>query len=163
MENRVPRKYAVFGLVLTLIISAFASGCSLFGPRNKPRTPATRPSPTRPMAPTGRQTRTPLRPAPTKSLPGVSSTDATQLRSTTDRIMSAVSKNDWAAATRDTNKLGALWTRFKPSSKGTMSATEMKNFDANYAKLQKDVRAKNKSGAERDCRAIRDTVTKIRR
>jgi len=77
--------------------------------------------------------------------------------------MSAVSKNDWAAATRDTNKLGALWTRFKPSSKGTMSATEMKNFDANYAKLQKDVRAKNKSGAERDCRAIRDTVTKIRR
>lgn len=160
MDDRIPRKYAVLGLVLTLIVSAFASGCTLFGPRSKPQTPAARPSPTRP---TGRQTRTPLRPAPTKTLPGVSSVDATQLRSTVDRIMSEASKNNWAEATRDTNRLGAMWTRFKPSSKGTMSATEMKNFDANYAKLQKDVRARNKSGAVNNCRAIRDTVTKIRR
>ncbi len=158
MDTRVPRGHAVRGLVLTLIISAFASGCTLFGPRNTP-TP-TRPSPTRPS---GRQTRTPLRPAPTKSLPGVSSVNTSQLRTAVDQILTAVGKGNWSEATRSTNRLGAMWTRFKPSNKGTMSATEMKNFDANYAKLQKDVRAKNKSGAERDCRALRDTVTKMRR
>ena len=48
-------------------------------------------------------------------------------------------KNDWAEATKNVNSLGATWTRFKPSKTGTMSATEMKTFDVNYAKLQKDV------------------------
>ncbi len=135
-------------------------GCNLFGPRSTPR-----PAPTRPISsprPSAKSTRTPIRPAPTKNLPGVGATSTANLQNTIAKIKTAVAKNDWPTAMSETNKLGAAWTRFKPSSKGTMSATEMKNFDTNYAKLQKDIRAKNKSGADRDLRALKDSVAKMR-
>ena len=158
MSTKVHRRTTAIGLAACLVVMTITAGCNLFGPRTTPQQPQTRPSPTRP---TGRQTRTPLKPAPTKQLPGAKAVDAKELGATVDRIKKAIDKNDWAAATRETNSLGTAWTKFKPSKKGTMSATEMKNFDTNYAKLQKDVRAKNKSGATRDVRALKDSVTKM--
>ncbi|MGE5551601.1 MAG: DUF4363 family protein [Bacteroidota bacterium] len=172
MNARVSLRSASVGLVLSLVIPTFASGCNFFGPRSTPQTPPTRPAPTRM---TGRRAGVtgvtpsptpgmgnPLRPAPTKRLPAIRATDISSLRAAVDRCKAAVEKNDWAKATREANSLGATWTRFKPAKSGTMSATEMKTFDVNYAKLQKDVRARNKSGCLRDTRALMDTVNKMR-
>jgi len=89
--------------------------------------------------------------------------DTTQLRAAVSKCKSAVDRKDWAAAVREADKLGAVWAKFKPGKAGTMSATEMKNFDANYAKLQKDCRARNTSGAESAARALLDTVNKMQR
>lgn len=129
------------------------------GPRNQPQAPGTRPSPTRPI---GKRTRTPLRPAPTKRLPGISATDADQLRISADRILSALDKNDWPEATKETNRLGALWIRFKPGKIGTMSAAEMKDFDARYASLQKNVRARNKAKTRKDAQDLKRISIKMK-
>lgn len=165
----IVKRCSLAGLVLVLPLTIFAGGCNLFGPRNTPQTPPTRPSPTRP---TGRRTgditgpadnRTgDVRPSPTKRLPGVSATGLASLRASANRCMDAVSKNNWAEATKQANKLGVDWTRFKPQKTGTMSATEMTKFDTTYARLQKNVRGRNKAGCQRDLRALIDTINKMR-
>ena len=161
MNGKAKIRFWVAGLVSSIFIITSACGCNLFGPRSKPA--PTRPSPTRSLtSPRPSPIGTPMRPAPTKTVPGVSATNTATLKNSITRIQSAVSKNDWPTATNEANRLGGLWTRFKPSSKGTMSATEMTKFDSNYAKLQKDVRARNKTGADRDLRALRDAVNKMR-
>lgn len=157
MGEMLSRRHMAIALVLSFILTALAPGCNLLNPQ----APQTRPSPTRP-SPTGRRTRTPLRPAPTKRLPGLTAADTNTLRQAESRCRTAVNGNDWAAATREANSLGGVWTRFKPRKTGTMSATEMASFDANYAKLQKDVRARNKSGCIRDLNALRDAIAKMR-
>lgn len=151
-------RYVASALVVPLILAA-VSGCPLSGARNRPQVPGTRPNPTKPA---GRQSETPLQPSPTKKLPGVSAVDAEQLKASCDRILRALNQKDWKKATQETNSLGALWTRFKPAKRGTMSATEMKNFDVRYASLQKEVRAKNRNGAIRTTRALKDTVAKMK-
>ncbi|MCL6614500.1 MAG: DUF4363 family protein [Firmicutes bacterium] len=160
MNGWFQAKRALSTLVFSLAIMISAAGCNLFGLRPRTQTPPARPSPTRF---TGRRTRTPLPTSPTKRLPGISATNAKAMEDSCTRIMAAIQKNDWTAATRETDRLGVLWTRFKPSKTGTMSATEMKNFDTRYAKLQKDVRARNKTGALSAARACRDTIVKMTR
>ncbi|MGQ9778414.1 MAG: DUF4363 family protein [Bacillota bacterium] len=158
MNGRNPWRAALQSLSLIVIFSV--AGCSFFGPRARPQNPPTRPSPT---GLTNRRTPTPLPPAPTKRLPGVRATDAKELEKTCTRIITALQRNDWATATKQTDNLGALWARFKPTKPGTMSVTEMKNFDARYAKLQRDVRTRNKAGALAAAKACRDTISKMER
>jgi len=147
-------------LSLALIWVFLGARCQLVGLR--PRTGA--PSPTPPLSPTRLMNRrTPAPVAPTKRLPGVRAVDAGELDQSCTRIIAALQRNDWTTATKETNNLGVLWTRFKPTRPGTMSATEMKNFDVRYAKLQRDVRMRNKAGALAAARACRDTVNKMAR
>jgi len=160
MKKGVSLRYAVMGLVLAVFVAGSTAGC-MTGTR---KTPAAKPSPTRPsptrttpMTPTGKRTGTRMLPAPVTS--ALAKAD---LQSSCDRIRAAVGKNDFAAASREADKLRTLYNRFKAAQTGKTSPTDMRAFDANYTKLQKDVRMKNAAGSSRSISALKDTISKMK-
>lgn len=94
-----------------------------------------RPAPTRPI---------PLNPSPTKRIPSTTIISARDLLSRITRIRNAVKAKDWNKANLETNSMATDLARYKPpTGKKVSGITDMAKFDAEYARLQADVKTKN--------------------
>lgn len=142
-----------------LIFSLAINGCTLFPSTNK-----TRPAPTRPKmtSPTKKTPTNKVRPAPTKRIPGTSTATEKDIRARLTKIDGSLKKDNWAEANRETNTLGADMGRFRPTASKGKSLRETANFSVMYAKLQADIKTKNKTAAMKDIRSIQDAMKNVK-
>lgn len=161
----------VWLIISILVLSVAAGGCNLF-PNNN-----TRPAPVRPRnilnQRTVRMTPSPapvtpnpnnrMRTAPSKRLRGLSSISEKNLLDRITRIEQAVLRGNWPIANKNTNTLGLEMTRFRPARSGGKTLREIGNFDAIYAKLQADVRLRNRTAVLRDTRRLKAALSSMRK
>lgn len=121
----------------------------------------TRPAPVRPGDPTPTRIRN-VNPAPTKKTPGASALTEKQLTDRINRIETAAKKEDWPTCNRETNLLGVDMTRYRPSSTNGKSLKNIATFDTAYAKLQADVKSKNRPAVIKDINKLRDDLQRIK-
>jgi len=153
---RTPK--TILGISL-LIISLAINGCTLFPSTNK-----TRPAPTRPKmtSPTKRTPSDKVRPAPTKRTPAISSMTEKEITDRLTKIDASLKKDDWAAVNKETNSLGGDMLRFRPTGAKGKSLRETANFDTLYAKLQADVKTKNKTAVMNDVKNLQNSMGNIK-
>lgn len=177
------RKTKLIWLVLSiLILGAVTGGCNLFPNSN------TRPAPVRPrnilnqrtirVTPKARVTPKPgatpkpattprltnrTRPAPSKRIKGLSGISERSLLDRITRIEQAALRGNWGIANRNTNTLGLEMARFRPTRPGGKTLREIGSFDAIYAKLQADVRMKNRTAVFRDTRRLKAALSGMKK
>ena len=154
------RASKLFLAIWLLIFSVFINGCSLFPSSNKSRPAPTRPKVTSPTkrAPTNKA----VRPAPTKRTPAVSSMTEKDITNRMTKIEGSLNKGDWSKVNSETNSLGGDMMRFRPTGPKGKSLRDTANFNVMYAKLQADVKTKNKTAVSRDVRSIKDAMKNIK-
>lgn len=77
-------------------------------------------------------------------------------------VETAVKKDDWAKAKRETDALGIDMTKFSSVKTKGKSLRSMGKFDANYLKLQKEVRTKNKTAALAETKKLRTNLRNLK-
>lgn len=137
-----------FGL-FSLILATAITGCALFPEQRQQQEPS-RPAPVRPR-----------QPAPTKKVPGVSAIGTRELMSRTQRIETAVRKEDWVRADRETNGMVADMTRFREDRPTAADVAEMAKLDTEYARLQTNVKAKNKDSSLKNVKNLQAVIRKL--
>ena len=149
----------IFLGIWLLIFSLAFNGCTLFPSTNK-----TRPAPTRPKmtSPTKKTPSNKVRPAPTKRIPGTSSVTEKDILDRLTKVDESLKKGDWNAANRETNTLGTDMGRFRPTASKGKSLRETANFSVMYAKLQVDIKAKNKIAAMKDIQSIQAAMKSVK-
>lgn len=136
---------SLFGLILAVTLV----GCALF-PEQKQQQEPSRPAPVRPQ-----------KQSPTKKVPGVSAIGTRELMSRTQRIATAVNKEDWALANKETNSMAGDMTRFKEDRPTTADVDKMAKLDAEYAKLQTNVKGKNKEASLKNIKNLQAIIRKL--
>ncbi len=149
--------------VWLVIFSLAVSGCNLLPNNNN----NTRPAPTRPKVTTPKKspmkTPTPkVRPAPTKRTPGLAAITEKHILDRLTKIESSIKTGTWSTANKETNRLGMDMTKFRPTGSKGKSLRETANFNVMYAKLQADVKTKNKTASLKDVRSIRDAMKNVK-
>lgn len=140
-------------VICFLILSLTISGCNWFGDNQ------TRPAPVRPRI------ATPIpntEKAPTKKIPGTTKLTEKQLLERIEKVETAAKKGDWSVCNRETNLLGTDMTRYSPSTTDGKSLMNIATFDSTYAKLQADVKSKNRPAVIRDLQKLRDDLKRIK-
>jgi hypothetical protein len=78
------------------------------------------------------------------------------------KIDASLKKDDWAAVNKETNSLGGDMLRFRPTGAKGKSLRETANFDTLYAKLQADVKTKNKTAVMNDVKNLQNSMGNIK-
>lgn len=146
-------KLKIFLITFLISFSLVTGGCNMFPDNQNQNRPA-------PIRPTPRRT-TPapnMRNAPTKKVPGVSAVSEKQLMNKISAVENQVNKTNWDSANRLTNELGGDMARYRPDGANGKTLREMTKFNTIYAKLQGNVKTRNKQGCLKDTKELKKAV-----
>lgn len=144
------QKVKMVMLIFLISFGLVSGGCNLT-PNNR-----TRPAPIRPT-PTPKQ-----KMAPTKNISGIDALSEKDLLKKVSQVEDAVKKGNWDTANRRTNELGADMARYRPNKDGK-SLRDMSEFDLIYAKLQGNVKTKNKQACLKNTQNLRNELKDLKK